>query len=267
MALEKALEIKNLSVKIGNKKILQDINFSIKEGDFLIIIGPNGSGKTTLIRSVLNIVPHAGQVFIFGKSTKNISSLKGIVGYVPQKFDFDRTFPITVYEAIDIAIGNRIGDSKKRKKKILSVLEQVGMDSYYNYRIGSLSGGQIQRVLIARAIANNPKIIFFDEPLAGVDVKGEKTFYELVNNLKNTENLTVVLVSHDVTVVNLYADKIAALNRILVSFGKPEEVLTKSNFEGAYGKDFGIFKHRDCLEKPQEKLTKEDIERCKLYGE
>ncbi|MGM0367859.1 MAG: metal ABC transporter ATP-binding protein [Actinomycetota bacterium] len=264
---EKSLEIKNLSVKIGNKNIIEDISFSIEKGDFLIIIGPNGSGKTTLIKAILNIIPHSGEVNIFGKPTKKMSSLKGIVGYVPQKFNFDRTFPITVYEIIDIAIGNRIRESKKRRERILSVLKQVGMESYSDYSIGSLSGGQTQRVLIARAIANNPRIIFFDEPLAGVDVKGEKNFYELVNNLKKSEDLTVVLVSHDVTVVNLYADKIAALNRILVAFGKPGEVLVKKNFEDVYGKDFGIFKHRECLEKPQDQLTREDIERCRLFGE
>ncbi|MDZ7838955.1 MAG: ATP-binding cassette domain-containing protein [Actinomycetota bacterium] len=141
------------------------------------------------------------------------------------------------------------------------------MSGYAQAKLGSLSGGQIQRVLIGRAIANQPRIIFFDEPLAGVDVKGEKSFYQLINQLKENQKLTVALISHDVTVVNLYADKVAALNRILVGFGKPGDVLVPLNMEKTYGKGFGIFRHRECLEKPQEELTQEDIDRCKLFGE
>ncbi|MGM0365222.1 MAG: metal ABC transporter ATP-binding protein [Actinomycetota bacterium] len=267
MSATKALEINNLSVTLGGKKILENISFSIDEGDFLIIIGPNGSGKTTLIKAVLNLVARSGEIKIFGKPANRISSFKGIVGYVPQKFDFDRTFPITVSEAIDVALGEGIKDSEKRKERIGFVLEQVGMAGYARTKIGALSGGQIQRVLIARAIANSPRIVFFDEPLAGVDVKGEKNFYELIQNLKEAQKLTVALVSHDVTVVNLYADKVAALNRILVGFGKPRDVLVAQNMEKVYGQGFGIFRHKECLEKPQEELTPEDIERCKLFGE
>ncbi|MDZ7838954.1 MAG: ATP-binding cassette domain-containing protein [Actinomycetota bacterium] len=108
--LAKALELNKLSVTLGNKRVLEDITFSIDQGDFLIIIGPNGSGKTTLIKAVMNLVPHTGQIKIFGKPAPNINSYRGIVGYVPQKFEFDRTFPITVKEVIAMAV-----DSKNRQ--------------------------------------------------------------------------------------------------------------------------------------------------------
>ncbi len=261
------MEINNLSVSLSGKRILENISFSIDEGDFLIIIGPNGSGKTTLIKAVLNLVSYTGEVKIFGKAVHKMSGFRGMVGYVPQKFEFDRTFPITVSEAIDVALGKNIREQAIRKQRIAFVLEQVGMSEYARARIGSLSGGQIQRVLIARAISNQPRIVFFDEPLAGVDVKGEENFYELINNLKVSQKLTVALISHDVTVVNMYADKIAALNRILVSFGEPKDVLVAQNMEKVYGRGFGIFKHKECLEKPREELTPEEIEKCKLFGE
>ncbi len=266
MDAPKALDINDLSVTLGGKRILQNITFSIDVGDFLIIIGPNGSGKTTLIKAVLGLVPSSGKISIFGKPANRVG-LKGMVGYVPQKFEFDRTFPITVSEVLDIALGKELREPFKRKQRIGSVLDQVGMADYAHKKIGTLSGGQIQRVLIARAIANQPKIVFFDEPLAGVDIKGEKSFYELIRNLKEAQKLTVALISHDVTVVNLYADKVAALNRIMVAFGSPKDVLITQNMEKAYGQGFGIFKHKECLEKPQEELTQQDIERCKLFGE
>lgn len=280
--MEKALEVNSLTVSYGNKKVLEDISFSIDRGDFLIIIGPNGAGKTTLIKAILGTLPYSGDVKMFGKSTKKIYSFKGIAGYVPQRFEFDRTFPVTVYEIINMVIDNKVRDSYLRRKKVEELLEKVGMKDYINSRVGSLSGGQIQRVLIARAIANDPTIVFFDEPLAGVDIKGEESFYELINSLKEERNLTVVLVSHDVTVVNLYANKIAALNRVMVGFGRPENVLVRENIENLYGKDVGIFGHRQCLErqpgetlakelgkKTGKKLSKTDISRtdicCKLY--
>lgn len=263
----KALEINNLSVTLGNKKILEDITFSIDEGDFLIIIGPNGSGKTTLIKAILNLVPYSGQIKVFGKAASGLHSYRGVAGYVPQKFEFDRTFPVTVAEVIAMSLGS--GKKKKDwvKERVEWALGQVGMSGYGGVKLGTLSGGQIQRVLIGRAVASHPRIIFFDEPLAGVDVKGEDSFYHLINHLKESQKLTVALISHDVTVVNLYADKVAALNRIMVGFGPPGQVLVPLKLEKAYGKGFGIFKHKECLEKPQEELTADDIKRCKLYGE
>lgn len=267
MSAPKALDIKNLSVTLGGKKILQDISFSIDEGDFFIIIGPNGSGKTTLIKAVLNLLPYTGKVSLFGKSVQKRTGLGATVGYVPQKFDFDRTFPITVAEAIDVALQKGLRAPEQRKKRVDDALGQVGMADYARARIGALSGGQVQRVLIARAMVNQPKIVFFDEPLAGVDVKGEKSFYDLIQNLKESQKLTVTLISHDVTVVNLYADKIAALNRVLVAFGKPQDVLVAQNIKKAYGQGFGIFRHKQCLEKAPQTLSSQEGERCRLFGE
>lgn len=182
----KIVDVRNVYVEFGNRKILENINFSLLKGEFLIIIGPNGAGKSTLLKAILGLIPFKGEVFIFGKSVNKLKRAeREKIGYVPQKFLHERDFPITVEELINLSTGRMEISSIKKKL------------------IGELSGGQLQRVFILRALVR--------EPLSGIDISGEKTFYELVNSLHRELGISIILVSHDVTVVNRFADKILSL--------------------------------------------------------
>src|SRR5262249_25095380 len=152
------------------------------------IIGPNGSGKTTLLRAVLGLrPPDSGEIRLFGK---HLHAVRGLIGYVPQRFDFDRDFPLSVGEFMELARHEHCPKSRIPEK-----LREVGMPKEsLHLRIGSLSGGQLQRVLIAQAILNNPAMLFLDEPSSGIDISGEATFYELIEHLNEEHDTTIVLV-------------------------------------------------------------------------
>lgn len=217
-------EAKNLSVSIGNQKILDNVSFSLEKGDSMAVIGPNGSGKTTLFRAILGALPYSGQIL----REPNLS-----IGYVPQKMDLERDLPITVGEFFDLKKAAIKSGKIYSKEQILSF---VNLPSEFSYkRIGELSSGEFQRVLIAFAVLDNPKILLFDEPTANVDIAGQETVYELLHRLQYTYNLTLVLISHDLTVVYRYANKVLCLNHTQVCYGIPNEVLTPQELTKLYG--------------------------------
>lgn len=235
--MKNILAVANLSVRFGDFLAIERIDFSIDEGDFLMILGPNGAGKSVLMKAILGLLPYSGEVRIFDKK---IDEVRSQIGYVPQYIDFDRTFPITVEEVVELGlIGRKVGDVAGEVEKIL---EQVGLLEKKKELFGSLSGGQMRRALIARALIGRPKLLFMDEPLAGVDVVGESNFYEMMEKWHKQFSLTTVMISHDYDLVSKIASKILCLNKTKVCFDNPGN-LDKKNFEATFGQGFDMHRH------------------------
>jgi len=209
------IEIKDLSFAYDKELILDHINLSVDEKDFLAIIGPNGGGKSTLLKLILGINKSAkGKITVLGKAPKR--SLTQI-GYVPQNTNVNTDFPIKVIEVVMMGHveGKRplFGYGKHELLCAMGALEQVGMVDFAQTKIGSLSGGQRQRVMIARALCAHPKILILDEPTSSIDITGQREIYELLKELNHY--ITVIVVSHDISVILEYANKAAHINRNL----------------------------------------------------
>ncbi len=208
-----AIEIDDVSFSYREQLVLDRLNLKVAEGEFLGIIGPNGGGKTTLLKLLLGFFqPDHGLIQIFGKSTKEGQSL---MGYVPQNFAFDKTFPLTV---LDLVLQGLLRDlpwyGKFRKKEIeraKEALNLVGLAGFEGKNYGSLSGGQAQRALVARALVSNPKILILDEPTANVDAHAEAKIYELLRNLKG--DMTILMVTHDLTAVVNEVDRVYCVQK------------------------------------------------------
>ena len=205
------IKIKNLFFKYQKTDILENVNLTIKDDDFLAIIGPNGGGKSTLLKLILGLLPLQS-----GKIEKNIKNSQ--IGYVPQNTNLNIDFPITALEVVlmgHVSSKKRIfGYSKDEISCALESLNQVGMKDYANKKIGDLSGGQRQTVFIARALCSNPKIMLLDEPTASIDVQGQQEIYELLKELN--KSICIVVVSHDLSILLNYAKNVAHINRSLV---------------------------------------------------
>ena len=217
----KAIELKNVNIKFNVNPVLKDINLTIEENDFMAIIGPNGGGKSTLLKIILGILkPDSGEVLIFGKKPEDARQL---MGYLPQKVSFDHDFPIDVYHTV---LSGRYrglfkGHTKDDEIAVIKALKDMNMFDLKDRQISRLSGGQMQRVFIARAIVREPKILLMDEPMASIDPEMQNSFYSLLSRLKN--KMTIILVSHDVGTVSTQVDKIACLNSTLYFHGPVED--------------------------------------------
>jgi zinc transport system ATP-binding protein len=216
----KAVEINDLSVKYNEQLVLKNINFTIGEKDFVAIIGPNGGGKSTLLKIILGILtPNSGEVKVFGESPKKA---RKFMGYLPQNLKFDHDFPINVFETVLTGRYHGLfkGYTKEDDIAVLQALKDVEMDKFKDRQISKLSGGQMQRVFIARAIVREPKLLIMDEPMASIDPEMQHSFYKLMSRLKN--KMSIILVSHDVGAVSTHVDKIACLNQELFYHGPVE---------------------------------------------
>ena len=229
------LQIEHLSVTYNGRTVLNDLNFSINRGEIVAIVGPNGSGKTTLIRAILGLVPYHGHVSVNGAPVQQALEK---IGYVPQRFTFDRTIPMTVGEFLQISFRN------VAPRKIRHALLEVDMIEQEQAPIGSLSGGQLQRVLIARSLLNDPEILLLDEATSEVDAVGTKSFYDIVAHLNQIHQTTVLLVSHEINMVYKFADQIICLNRDIICYGKPKDTITKEVLEKLYGQDVRFQEHK-----------------------
>lgn len=209
------IDIKNVSFAYDKQLILENINLTVEERDFLAIIGPNGGGKSTLLKLILGMIkPKEGSISVLGKAP--VKSLTHI-GYVPQNTNVNTDFPIKVIEVVMMGhVGSKrplFGYGKDEVLCAMGALEQVGMEAYAHSKIGSLSGGQRQRVMIARALCAHPQILILDEPTSSIDISGQKEIYDLIKTLN--ESITVIVVSHDISVILQYATKAAHINRTL----------------------------------------------------
>lgn len=220
---ETILKVSNLSVKFPNQTILDNISFELKKGATLAIVGPNGAGKTMFFRTLLNLVPHTGKIEWRDKVK---------MGYVPQKLS-----------ASDIPISVREFLSFKNPTDIEYSLKSVGLDGkdILNKSLGVLSGGQLQRVLIAWAIIDKPNVLLFDEPTTGVDLDSEEAIYKMLNELKKENEITILLISHDLHIVRDFSDYMLALNKCVTFFGESKSIMEENVQRIVYGEPVCLY--------------------------
>jgi zinc transport system ATP-binding protein len=238
------LKVKNLTVIKNEHKILENINFSVTKGETVAIIGPNGAGKTTLFKAILGLIPYDGEV-------KWRDGIK--LGYVPQKLYVDQDVPLTTREFFEL--------KEKNKSKIMDALYSVGFEKdaqehfhdgvkhthiekhILDNRMGVLSGGELQRVLIAWSLLGNPDVLLFDEPTSGVDIGSEESIYIMLDRLKKQKNLTIMLISHELEIVYQHATNVVCINKENVCYGPPRKTLTKDTIEKLFGEDVDFYMH------------------------
>lgn len=229
------IELENLNVSYTNRVALKDISLRIDTARISGIIGPNGAGKSTLLKAILNIVPYSGQASIDGKPSK--TQLKKIA-YVEQKSNIDYTFPIKVKECVSLGTyaGLRLFQKLKAKEwaRVTEALKKVNLLDYENRQIGELSGGQFQRVLLARCLVQEADYIFLDEPFVGIDLVSEKIIMEILHDLKK-QGKTILIVHHDLSKVKDYFDELIIINQEIVAAGPVSEVFNRKNLKTAYG--------------------------------
>jgi ABC-type Mn2+/Zn2+ transport system ATPase subunit len=228
------LEVRGLTVRYEGVLALSDVSFTIEKAAIVAVIGPNGSGKTTLLKAILGLVPSVGEVRLFSRPLREVLPQ---VGYVPQRFAFDPGFPLTVEEFIALTCRT------PERLPVHGVLAEVGMHGLKGKLIGELSGGQMQRVLLAHALLHRPRILFLDEATSGIDIEGQGDFYSTIQRLNREHGVTVVMVSHEVNVVYKLTDRVICLNRDLVSHGETYAALTPEVLRRLYGDNAGFMAH------------------------
>jgi len=227
--MSKLIEVKNLCFGYGSERILNKINFSVRQGDFTAIIGSNGTGKSTLLKLLLGeLTPEEGSISLLGEDIKSLNKWYKI-GYVPQNsVSNGGGFPATALEIVKANLYSQIGfmnfPKKEHTQKAIYALQLVGMENYAKSLIGNLSGGQRQRVMLARVLVNEPEIMLLDEPTTGVDVKSAEVLYELLSKLNNEKLLTIVMVTHDVARASLYVSRTLCLENGTMIELKPDQL-------------------------------------------
>lgn len=231
------LSVKNLTVAYDGKPVLENITGEIKKGSLTAIIGPNGAGKTTFLKAIMGLLkPLSGEV-IFGFEDKE---RKTKIAYVPQTGSTDRDFPVTVFDVALMGRYPHLGWFKRPKKKdreiAFEMLKKVGMEKYIHRQIGTLSGGQEQRVFLARALAQQAKLYFLDEPFKGVDAATEKVIVEMLREIRE-QGGTVVVVHHDLNTVKKYFDSVIMINKTLVCRGDTESCFNEKTVSRTFKTD------------------------------
>ncbi len=224
------LRIENMSVKIGSDTILSDVNLHVHCGQMLALIGPNGAGKSTLIKAILGQQEYDG---IISFSVPGQRNRKPVIGYVPQSPAFDPGDPVTVADLFACCMSKRpafLGLSRSMRSKVLDCLERVHGENLIDKRVGTLSGGELQRVLLALALEPVPNILILDEPLSGVDVEGMETLMEMLDELRKSYDLSILMTTHDFHMLPRYADTVALIDHQVVCQGDPEMVLHSDEF-------------------------------------
>jgi zinc transport system ATP-binding protein len=211
------LKVSNLSVKLQNQTLLDNISFNVKKGTTLAILGPNGAGKTVLFRTLLNLVPHTGSI----EWTQKVK-----IGYVPQYVTVSDV-PMSVREFLSIGNGVNVQEQLRLVK-----LQDKGVA---DKRLGVLSGGQLRRVLIAWALKERPSVLLLDEPTTGVDMDSEEPIYLMMNEIKKTSKITIFLITHDIHIIQEYADDLLALNKCVTFCGPSQEIAKPETQRLIYG--------------------------------
>ena len=237
---EIAIALQNVSVDLGGRPIIQNVSFEIERGCLTAIMGPNGGGKTTMILAILGLLPYRGKI-LFGTHKK---TTRPRIGYVPQKLDLDHGSPITVCDLL--AAGKSLrplwtGVKGETRSRVNKALETVGIPGVMGTPIGKLSGGELQRVLLAQALLLEPEILLLDEPVAGVDVRGEALFCELLDEIHRDLKLTTLLITHDISVVAEHAHHVVCLNKSIICSGITKDVLTQDNLRKVFSPHIDTF--------------------------
>jgi zinc transport system ATP-binding protein len=233
------VEIRDLSFRYNKEQVLESINLQIHKGDYLAIVGPNGGGKSTLLKCILGILkPQKGTVKIFGEDLKQFKSWP-LIGYVPQNIEFERNFPATAREVVGMGLYGKKGLFRRLdrtdEEAVDDALDKVGMKKFSERRISDLSGGQEQRIFIARALVSNPEIIFLDEPTVGIDTETRNQFFTLLEKLNNDFNLTLVLITHDMDIIMHHGViETAVINKKILFYGTPSDLTKTKHIDEHY---------------------------------
>ena len=225
---EKVLQVSDLKVTLEGRAVLAKLSFIVRRGEILTILGPNGAGKTVLLRALLGTVPHEGSI-TWKKGTR--------IGYVPQRLPYIKNIPLSVADFF--ALKRNAGPDVEGMLRTVGLAGELGRK-----RIGDLSSGQFQRVLIAWALAGDPHVLLFDEPTTGVDISGEETVYGLLARLHRERNLTMLIVTHDLAVVHRLSSTVLCLNKHPICQGPPISTLTPENLQRLYGAEVTFYEHR-----------------------
>jgi len=238
------IEIRNLQVSINSYPILKGVDVTVPKGQLVALIGPNGSGKTTLLRCLVGLQKfQRGSVKLFGETSPDLSR----IGYVPQKLQLEPSFMLTVREFLALKLKQTRfwfwERCKTTDQHLEGIARELGALELLDRPIARLSGGQLQRVLIAFSLLSEPELLLLDEPTAGVDTPGESSFYELISDIHRKRGLTIMLVSHDLSMVYRHASWVYALNGVICCQGSPEEVMNAESLKEAYGIHVSPYHH------------------------
>lgn len=228
------LQVRNLSVRIGNDKILSDVNMHIHCGQLVALIGPNGAGKSTLLKAILGQRDYDG-IIAFSAPGSRGRNLK--IGYVPQSPTFDPGDPVSVADLFACCQSRRpafLGLSKKMREQVLECLDRVHATDLIDKRVGTLSGGELQRVLLALALEPIPNLLILDEPLSGVDMEGQTGLMDMLDEIRQTYDLSILMTTHDFTTLRRYANQVALIDHRIVKLGTPQEVLASPEFQQVF---------------------------------
>ena len=230
------IKIKDLGVSFGEQQVLENINLHIHCGQISAVIGRNGAGKSTLVKAILDEVPHTGEILFKNKMDNTIQGLR--IGYVPQTVNIDRTTPLSVYDMFQSFTGKLpiLVKTKNEHEHVKAALAEFDVDCLIDQPVGTLSGGQLQRVLLAMAVHDTPNLLLLDEPVSGIDKNGMDDFYEKMQYLKETHDLAIILVSHDLDYVYKYADNVILIDKTVTAAGKPKQVFESEAFKRVFGK-------------------------------
>ena len=248
------LSVERLTVYRETYAAVQDVSFALEAGTDTAIVGPNGAGKSTLVQALLGILPRqAGEIFILGQplSRKGFlpPRLRQQIAYLPQNFLFDRRIPMTVTELVGLG-WDRLGfqlpwaNHRKRHYAIREALARVDATHLTDQLISRLSGGETKRVLLAYCLVYPRRLLILDEAPAGLDVRGESEFYQLLYQLKQEQGWAILQISHDLDMVRRHCDRVLCLNRTLLCQGVPDVALSPDNLSAAYGSEFVRYRHR-----------------------
>ncbi len=228
------LRVQNLNVKIGEDKILQNVNLHVHCGQMVALIGPNGAGKSTLLKAILGQREYDG---VIAFSAPGERSRQPRIGYVPQSPAFDPGDPLSVADLFACCMSRRpafLGLGKAMREQVLECLDRVHATDLIDKRVGTLSGGELQRVLLALALEPLPNILILDEPLSGVDVEGMQSLMDMLDEIRKEYDLSILMTTHDFSTLSRYADQVVLIDHAIKKLGTPEEVLSSPEFRAAF---------------------------------
>lgn len=231
-----SVQMKGIGVQKGRDSLLEDVSFEMHCGELTALIGVNGAGKTTLLRAILGEIRHTGTVHYHSHDGKDLSEIT--VGYVPQHLDFDRSAPVSV---MDFLLAGRtqapvwLTRPRALQKEVRQRLAGAGCEGLEGRPLGALSGGELQRVMLAQALYPTPELLILDEPVSGVDTVGSEQFYEKISQLRHDYHMAILMVSHDLELVHLHADKAVLLNKKVLCAGEIDAVYNSRAFREAFG--------------------------------
>ena len=234
------LRVENLGVQIGSEAILENVNLHVHCGEMVALIGPNGAGKSTFLKAVLGQREYSG---VIAFSTPGQRSKKPRIGYVPQSPAFDPSDPVSVADLFACCMSRRpafLGPGKAMRRTVQECLERVHGEDLFDKRVGALSGGELQRVLLALALEPLPNILILDEPLSGVDVEGMAVLMDMLDEIRKTYDLSILMTTHDFSLLPRYADQVVLIDHTILVQGSPEDVLHSEAFHQAFHMKGGL---------------------------